>query len=145
MDDSMKLAHSEREHNCPTVAQGTKSCARAVVSNFECLDMALWTRQSPYSLPAAALVFEFLLMLSFCARGAHYFLGQPGVNSSPAAGSTRTACALISPALYVLSDVLESVSDPASSIRHELRIRPFFEDDVSAFPGFVIDQAPFVA
>jgi hypothetical protein len=47
--------------------------------------------------------------------------------------------------LYVLSDVSESVSDPTSSIRHELRIRPFFEDDVSAFPRFVVDQTPLVA
>ena len=47
------------------------------VGDFECLGIALWTRQSPHSLSAAARVFEFTLMLSSCARGAHHFSGQP--------------------------------------------------------------------
>jgi hypothetical protein len=43
------------------------------------------------------------------------------------------------PSFFVFLDVLQSVSDPDSSVRHELRIRTFFEDNVSAFPRFVID------
>jgi hypothetical protein len=106
--------------------------------------MALLTRQSPYSLSAAALVFEFMLMLSLCARGAHY----SWVNPELILRLRREVLEQLvhsSADLYVLSDVLESVSDPAGSIRHELRIRPFFEDDVRTFPRFVIDQTPFVA
>ena len=53
------------------------SMACVSVGDFECLGIALWTRQSPHSLSAAARVFEFMLMLSSCARGAHHFSGQP--------------------------------------------------------------------
>ena len=47
--------------------------------------------------------------------------------------------------LMLLSDLFENESGCFYSIRHELRIRTSLEDDVSAFPRFVIDQAPFVS
>jgi tartrate dehydratase beta subunit/fumarate hydratase class I family protein len=37
------------------------------------------------------------------------------------------------------------IDEVSRCVWHELGIHAFFEDDVSAFPWFVVDQAPLVA